>query len=110
MDFEDMRPYVYYYSGSMRGGTMTTGTHGGSRSCPGRVGASEAKLGKILFDENHKDTVSDEDRHKIILWLDANALRLGAFQNEEGQKAGKLVWPLLDTEPCELYDPGKVSE
>lgn len=99
MGFEEMRPWVYYYSGSMQGGTLRTGTHGGSRSRPGRVGASESKLGKILFDENHLQTVSDEDRHKLILWLDANALRLGAFQNEEAQKRGELVWPLLDASP-----------
>ncbi len=105
MDYEDLRPYVYYYSGSMRGGLTTTGTHGGSRARPGRVGASEAKLGKILFDENHKDVVSDEDRHAFILWLDANALRLGAFQDEEAQMRGELVWPLLDVEPCEQYAP-----
>lgn len=105
MDYEDLRPYVYYYSGSMRGGLTTTGPHGGSRSRPGRVGASEAKLGKILFDENHKDAVSDEDRRAFIMWLDANALRLGAFQDEEAQKRGELVWPLLDVEPCEQYSP-----
>lgn len=105
MDHEDLRPYVYYYSGSMRGGLTTTGPHGGSRSRPGRVGASESKLSKILFDENHKDVVSDEDRHTFIMWMDANALRLGAFQDEEGQKRGELVWPLLDVEPCEQYSP-----
>lgn len=105
MEHEDLRPYVYYYSGSMRGGLTTTGPHGGSRSRPGRVGASEARLGKILFDETHKDVVSDEDRHKFILWLDANALRLGAFQDEESQKRGELVWPLLDVEPCDHYSP-----
>ncbi len=105
MEHEDLRPYVYYYSGSMRGGLTTTGTHGGSRARPGRVGASESKLGKILFDENHIDSVSDEDRHKFIMWMDANALRLGAFQDEEAQKRGELVWPLLDVEPCEQYSP-----
>ncbi|MDO5309281.1 MAG: LamG-like jellyroll fold domain-containing protein [Planctomycetia bacterium] len=105
MNHEDLRPYVYYYSGSMRHGTMHTGSHGGSRSRPGRVGASEAKLGSILFDENHLATVSDEDRHKFILWLDANALRLGAFQDEEAQMRGELVWPLLDVEPCQEYTP-----
>jgi hypothetical protein len=105
MEHEDLRPYVYYYSGSMRGGLTTTGPHGGSRSRPGRVGASESKLGKILFDETHRDVVSDADRRAFIMWLDANALRLGAFQDEEAQKRGELVWPLLDVEPCELYAP-----
>ncbi len=105
MDHEDFRPYVYYYSGSMRGGLTTTGVHGGSRARPGRVGASESRLGTILFDENHIDSVSESERHAFILWLDANALRLGAFQDEESQMKGELVWPLLDVEPCELYAP-----
>ncbi len=105
MDYESMRPYVYYYSGSMSGGTVRTGTHGGSRACPGRVGASEAKLGSIVFDEHHKNTVSDADRHQIILWLDANAPRLGAFQDEKAQMDGQLVWPLLDTDACDQYNP-----
>ena len=105
MDYEDLRPYVYFYSGSMRGGLTTTGAHGGSRSRPGRVGASESKLGAILFDENHRDSVSDDDRRAFILWLDANAPRLGAFQDEEAQKRGELVWPILDVEPCNEYAP-----
>ena len=105
MDHEDLRPYVYYYSGSMRGGLTTTGVHGGSRARPGRVGAYESKLGKILFDKTHKDVVSEEDRRAFILWLDANALRLGAFQDEEAQKRGELIWPLLDVEPCQEYAP-----
>ena len=105
MDHEDFRPYVYYYSGSMRGGLTTTGVHGGSRARPGRVGASESRLGTILFDENHIDSVSESERHAFILWLDANALRLGAFQDEESQMKGELVWPLLDVEPCDLYAP-----
>lgn len=105
MDHEDLRPYVYFYSGSMSGGLTTTGVHGGSRARPGRVGASESKLSSILFDETHREAVSEEDRHAFILWMDANALRLGAFQDEEGQKRGELVWPLLDVEPCEQYAP-----
>ncbi|MGI5831237.1 MAG: LamG-like jellyroll fold domain-containing protein [Thermoguttaceae bacterium] len=104
-DHEALRPYAYYFSGGMRGETLTRGPHGGSRSRPGRVGASESKLGTILFDETHLSAVSEEDRHALILWLDANAPRLGAFHDEEAQMQGRLVWPLLDTEPCDLYTP-----
>ncbi|MDO5554742.1 MAG: hypothetical protein Q4G68_13370 [Planctomycetia bacterium] len=103
-EYESLRPYVYYFSGGMRGKTVNCGPHGGSRSRPGRVGASESKLGTILFDENHLTSVSDEDRHRIILWLDANAPRLGAFRDEERQKQGELVWPVLDTERCNEYE------
>lgn len=106
MDYESMRPWVYYFSGGMAGTTVRNGSHGGSRSLPGRVGAGASPLSKILFDKNHKNSVLKEDRHKIFLWLDANAPRLGAFQDEKSQKEGNLVWPLLDTESCELYHTG----
>ena len=99
MSHEDLRPWIYYFSGGMRGETVTRGPHGGSRSYPGRFGSSESKLGSILFDENHREAVCDEDRHALILWMDCNAPRLGAFRDEEAQKRGELVWPILDTEP-----------
>ena len=105
MDYEDLRPYVYYFSGGMSGATLRNGPHGGSRSRPGHLGASESRLGTVLFNETHRDTVSEEDRHRLILWMDANAPRLSAFRDEEAQKQGKLIWPVLDTEPCELYNP-----
>lgn len=105
MNHEDLLPYLYYYSGGMSGATTRNGTHGGSRSRPGRVGAAESKLGSILFDATHRDAVSDIDRHQLILWMDANAPRLSAFRDEEAQKRGELVWPILDTAPCDLYDP-----
>ena len=110
MDHEDLRPYVYYFSGGMSGATLRNGPHGGSRSRPGRVGASESRLGTVLFDKTHRSTVSEEDRHRLILWMDANAPRLSAFRDEEAQKQGELVWPLLDTDPCELYKPGEKTE
>lgn len=105
MDYESMRPYVFYFSGGMAGTTVRVGIHGGSRSIPGRVGAAASKLDSILRDKNHLDKVSDSIRHKIVLWLDANAPRLGAFQDEDSQMKGELVWPILDTQPCEQYDP-----
>lgn len=101
MDHEDLRPFVFYFSGGMCGETTTRGASGGSRSCPGRVGASESKLGKILFDENHRESVTDADRHALILWLDINAPRLGAFHNAEAQMRGELVWPILDCDRSE---------
>jgi hypothetical protein len=98
MDFEDLRPYVHYSAGGMRG-KVTTPDHGGSRSIPGRVGARNSRLGRALLDEKHRGHGSREDCHRIVLWLDANAMRLGAFHSEERQIAGELVWPLLDCDP-----------
>ncbi len=98
-DYESLRPYVYFYSGGMRGTSATAnGIHGGSRSIPGRVGAFNSKLSNILNDKNHLHSVSNKDRHLFILWMDGNAPRLGAFVDEEAQKRGELVWPILDTD------------
>ena len=97
MDYAAFRPYVFFFAGGMHG-QLTQPIHGGSRSIPGRCGAAASPLSKILLDENHRETVSDEVRHKFTLWIDANAPRLGAFRDEEAQKRGELVWPILDVE------------
>ncbi len=95
MEHEDFRPYVFYFAGGMSGAVMEP-IHGGSRSIPGRCGAGASRLSEILTDENHRESVSESDRHRFYLWLDANAPRLGAFRDEEAQKRGELVTPILD--------------
>jgi hypothetical protein len=96
MDFAELKPYVFFYAGGMFGTTVHSGESGGSRAIPGNVGAANSRLGQVLFDDNHRNAISAADRQRIILWLDANAPRLGAFVNEKEQKLGKLVWPVLD--------------
>ncbi len=98
MGFEDLRPYVFYFAGGMRGHVIDK-NHGGTRTIPGRCGAWKSRLGRAMFDENHRETVSDADRRRLIQWLDSNAPRLSAFHNEPAQKRGELVWPLLDCDP-----------
>ncbi|MDR0337846.1 MAG: hypothetical protein LBI18_12230 [Planctomycetaceae bacterium] len=99
MDFPDLKPYVFFYAGGMSGTMVRSGEAGGSRAIPNNVGAANSRLGRALFDRNHRDVISETDRRRIILWLDANAPRLGAFVNEESQKQGKLVLPVLDQTP-----------
>ncbi len=98
MEFADLKPYVFFYAGGMLGTTVRSGESGGSRSIPGSVGAANSRLGRALFDAAHRDVVSAEDRRRIILWLDANAPRLGAFVDEAAQQRGELVWPVLDND------------
>ena len=98
MDFEDLRPSVFYFAGGMRGTTMTSGAGGGSRSVSGFFGAANSRLGQVLLDENHQEQVLVEDRRRIFLWLDANAPRLGAFVDEEAQRRGEPVFPVLDND------------
>ena len=99
MSFEGLRPYVHYFGGGMRGEVMAS-NYGGSRSIPGRVGARQSRLGRALLDATHRDRVPADAYRRVVLWLDANALRLGAFYDEQRQMAGELVWPKLDVDPA----------
>lgn len=98
MDYWKLEPYAFYFAGGM-GWTTMKPVYGGSRSIPGRMGAKASKMGQVLMSDSHKDKVSKADLHKIILWLDCNALRLGSVHDAEKQEAGELVWPKLDVDP-----------
>ncbi len=104
MSYEALRDSAFWFSGAMGLGMTSeySGIHGGSRTVPGRFGARNCKLGQALMDEVHLKSVSEEDRHAIILWLDSNSLRLGSYENEAAQLRGELVWPVLDVDPRNL--------
>ena len=99
MDYNSLKEYAYYFEGGMRGTTIKK-DHGGSRSIPGRCGAYASRIGKALLTEHHMKVVSAEERHRVILWLDANALRYSTYHNLEAQERGELVWPLIDVDPA----------
>ncbi|OQB84519.1 MAG: hypothetical protein BWX88_02579 [Planctomycetes bacterium ADurb.Bin126] len=99
MSFAKLEPYVFYFSGGMRG-SVTIPVHGGTRSIPGRVGARASRMGKALLTPAHRAAVGKDDYRRVVLWLDANAPRLGAFYDEDRQVRGELVWPRLDVDPA----------
>ena len=73
---------------------------GGSRSIPGRMGAANCVLGRALLGAAHAQRVSEADRRRITLWLDANSLFYGAFYDFKAQETGaRIVWPILDVDP-----------
>lgn len=102
MSYKALKEDTFWFSGGMWGSMATeySGIHGGSRSIPGRFGAAYSKIGKALLDDTHRTAVSEEDRHKVIVWLDCNSLRLTAYIREGEQLQGKLVWPTLDVDPA----------
>jgi hypothetical protein len=65
--------------------------HGAHRYVPGRFGARESKLGKLML-TTHRDRVSDEEFYRVMLWLDANSVYSSAYM--EGRKN-----PLLEYDP-----------
>ena len=96
--------YTFWFSGAMAWNMCSkySGVHGGSRTIPGRFGARHSHIGKALLTDAHQKAVSPEDRHKIIVWLDSNSLRLGAYIREAAQLRGELVWPTLDVDPANV--------
>jgi hypothetical protein len=102
MSYEALREgWTFWFSGGMAW-TMNTaysGVHGGSRTIPGHFGARASRIGRALLTPRHRAAVAEADRHRVILWLDCNSLRLTAFENEPAQMRGELVWPALDVDP-----------
>jgi len=64
---------------------------------PGRIGADQSKLMKVLADRIHAKDVklSAEERRRLYIWLDGNVPFYGTYDKEEqlAQKAGEGVSP-----------------
>lgn len=101
MSYNALEPIVFYFAGGMRG-EVTSPIHGGTRSIPGRVGAHNSIMGKAMMTHISKGRISRENFRRVILWLDCNSMRLGAFYDEQKQMDGKIVWPMLDVNPENL--------
>ena len=99
MDYADLRDDAFYFGGGFGGSTMQK-IHGGSRSIAGRFGAAASRIGRALLTEAHRKAVPEEERHRVILWLDANSLRYSTYRDTAAQERGELVWPLLDIDPA----------
>jgi hypothetical protein len=86
--------YGFYFN--VRNGSINDGVHGGSRTTAGAFGARASALLKYLGPEHHGTKLSDEDFHRITLWLDCNSEFLGAYENVAAQLRGEVVRPSLE--------------
>ena len=68
------------------------------RTIPGKFGAHAAPLYKILKDGHYDVKLSDEEMHRIVLWLDCLSNFYGVYEKEggEAQLRGELAWPTLE--------------
>ena len=98
MSYGALRHHAFHFDGGMRGTTIKP-LHGGSRTIPGRFGARHCRLGRSLLDEHHRGKVAERHYRTLVLWLDSNSPRLGAFYDEDKQRRGDVVWPRLDVDP-----------
>jgi len=63
---------------------------------PGRLGADESPLTRILADANHRGLgLTDEARRRLYLWMDANVPFYGTYDREEqmAQLKGQIIAP-----------------
>ena len=96
--------YASYLSLAPRFGTWKY-AHSGAQwvknkdvgSIPGKVGARVSKLYKMLKDGHHDVELSEEDMHRIIVWLDSYSPFYGVYEPKGGQAQlrGEIVYPTL---------------
>lgn len=88
--YEALRPHVRWFEWGGR-------SIAGAVTPPGRLGADESPLSRILRDELHarEAPLSDEERRRLHLWLDANAPFYGTYEAEAraAQRRGEAVPP-----------------
>ncbi len=77
-------------------GSLHRPGRGGARTEAGRFGARAARLSEYLDESHYGVQLSEEDRRRIIVWLDANSEFLGAYEDAAAQSRGEIVWPSLD--------------
>jgi hypothetical protein len=88
--YQNLKPFVRWYEW---GGASISqiATH------PGRIGADESPLTRVLEDPTHAPALqwTEAERRRIYLWLDANAPFYGSYSREEqlAQREGRSVPP-----------------
>ena len=88
--------YCYWFDASNN--NDGSGPYGGYRSTPLKFGFARSRLGQALL-ATHNPWVEPEDLRRIMLWLDLNAMRLGAPTLDPGEQRaqetgeGTYGWP-----------------
>ncbi|MHC4750803.1 MAG: HzsA-related protein [Planctomycetota bacterium] len=90
--YDNLREYTFFF-GSTRNKYDPWTT---SRTIPGEFGARASKLYKILSQGHHEVKLSEEDFHRITLWLDCNSDFFGSYDNTYAQARGDIILPILE--------------
>jgi len=69
----------------------------GMTTTPGHYGARASRLWAMLEKGHHGVRLSDEDRHRLALWLDCASMFYGVYEKEggEAQLRGEVATPTL---------------
>ena len=74
---------------------MLSTAHSGTAAIGGG-GSAQPKINASLFPAHYHVKLSDEEFHRLTLWLDCNSEFFGAYENPAGQARGKIIWPGLE--------------
>jgi hypothetical protein len=68
------------------------------RTIPGKFGARASKLYEILKNGHYDVELTDEEMHRITVWLDSLSNFYGVYEKEggEAQLRGEVVYPTLE--------------
>ena len=90
------RFYASYHSLAPKYGFWNYGN--GHRTTPGQFGARASKLYAMLAKGHNDLKLTDEELHRIGLWLDCSSLFYGVYEKEGGlaQLRGESVRPTLE--------------
>ena len=86
--YRNLQPYTFYYDG---GGSFVE-----SKTYPGKFGALASSLYQKL-EKGHKNVkLTDDELHRLALWLDCNSDFYGTYENIEAQRRGETINPILE--------------
>ena len=88
--YQSLAPFAWKLYGA-NGSIFATG----SRSTAGQLGARASKLIKLLEDGHYDTKLTDDQMHRLVLWLDTNANFYGVYHDLGRQGRGECVNPLL---------------
>ncbi|MHC4286382.1 MAG: HzsA-related protein, partial [Planctomycetota bacterium] len=94
----DLQKYQFFFHGTNRHSGLEP-MHGGYRTIAGRFGAIATGLADIMLKKHHREALTMAEINRITLWADTNANELGAYRDQHMQRAGEIVWPLIDMDP-----------
>ncbi len=98
MTYASLEEHAFYFHAS-KAMDMKARDHGGSRSIPGRFGARAAKLLHYLDSSHYDVQLTDEEFHRVTLWLDANSMNMEDYVEEVPLDDTTVYWPIWDVDP-----------
>ena len=86
--YRNLKPFTFYYDGD--------GEFVDSKTYPGKFGALASPLYQTLAKGHGHVKLTDEEMHRLALWLDCNSDFYGTYENLEEQRRGETIKPILE--------------